>query len=117
MAYINAQETAQIRNALKAAFPTIKFSVRKQDSMALHVAVLKGNLDLVDGQINQYYLDDTSHPEFWKQVLDINKNGSDRKWFDESDSMTDYFHIAFYINLRVGEWNKPYINTTLKMAA
>jgi hypothetical protein len=117
MAYINAQETAQIRNALKAAFPTIKFSVRKEHSMALHVAVLKGNLDLQDGQINQYYLDDTSHPEFWKQVLDIIKNGSDRKWFDESDSMTDYFHIAFYINMRVGEWNKPYINTTLKMAA
>jgi hypothetical protein len=117
MAYINAQETAQIRNALKAAFPTMKFSVRKEHSMALHVVVLKGNLDLVDGQVNEYHLDKTSHPEFWKQVLEIIKTGSDRKWFDESDSQSDYFHIAFYIHMRVGEWNKPYINTNLKLAA
>lgn len=117
MAYINAQETAQIRNALKAAFPTIKFSVRKEHHSSLHVSVVKGDLDLQDGQINQYYLDKTSHPEFWNQVLEIIKTGSDRKWFDESDSQTDYFHIAFYINLRVGEWNKPYINTFLKLAA
>ena len=117
MAYINAQETAQIRNALKAAFPTMKFSVRKQHSMSLNVAVLKGNLDLKDGQINEYHLDKTSYPEFWNQVLDIIKNGSDRKWFNESDAMTDYFHIAFYIHMRVGEWNKPYINTEIKLAA
>jgi hypothetical protein len=117
MAYINAQETAQIRNALKVAFPTMKFSVRKQHSMSLHVAVLKGNIDLQDGQINEYYLDKTSHPDFWNQVLDIIKNGSDRKWFNESDSQSDYFHIAFYIHMRVGEWNKPYINTELQLAA
>jgi len=117
MAYINAQETAQIRNALKAAFPTIKFSVRKEHSMALHVSVMQGDLDLQDGQINEYHLDKTSHPEFWNQVLDIIKTGSDRKWFDESDSQTDYFHTAFYIRMRVGQWNKPYVNTALKLAA
>lgn len=117
MAYINAQETAQIRNALKVAFPTIKFSVRKEHSMSLHVTVLKGDLDLIDGQINQYYLERTAHPEFWEKVLEIIKTGSDRKWFDESDSQSDYFHTAFYIHLRVGDWKKPYINTSLKLAA
>jgi len=76
MAYINAQETAQIRNALKAAFPSMKFSVRKEHSMALHVAVLKGNINLQDGQVNEYHLDNTSHPDFWKQVLHIIKTGS-----------------------------------------
>jgi len=30
-------------------------------------------------------------------------------WFDESDSQTDYFHIAYYLNVNVGKWNKPYI--------
>jgi hypothetical protein len=117
MAYINAQETAQIRNALKIAFPTMKFSVRKEHSMALNVIVLKGNIDLQDGQINEYHLDETSHPEFWKQVLHIIKTGSDRKWFDESDSQSDYFHIAFYIHMRVGDWKKPYFNTENKLAA
>jgi hypothetical protein len=31
--------------------------------------------------------------------------------FDESDSMTDYFHVNFYLHLEIGKWNKPYIFT------
>ena len=38
----------------------------------------------------------------------IIKTGSDRKWFDKSDSMTDYFHVAFYIHLYVGHHEKGY---------
>jgi hypothetical protein len=32
-------------------------------------------------------------------------------WFDHSDSQSDYFHTAYYIDLNVGRWNKPYIVT------
>jgi hypothetical protein len=32
-------------------------------------------------------------------------------WFDESDSMTDYFHTAFYTDINVGRWNKPYVHS------
>jgi len=31
------------------------------------------------------------------------------KWFDDSDSMTDYFYTAFYYNTEIGKWNKKYI--------
>ena len=31
------------------------------------------------------------------------------KWFDKSDIMTDYFHTAYYIDINVGKWNKPYV--------
>ena len=30
------------------------------------------------------------------------------KWFDKSDLMTDYHHIAYYLNINVGKWDKPY---------
>ena len=30
------------------------------------------------------------------------------EYFDESDSMTDYFHCSHYIDINVGKWNKPY---------
>lgn len=30
-------------------------------------------------------------------------------WFDKSDSMTDYFHTAYYISIQAGKWNKPYV--------
>ena len=29
------------------------------------------------------------------------------KWFDKSDSMIDYFHTAWYNDIKIGEWNKP----------
>lgn len=35
----------------------------------------------------------------------IKKGGS---WFDNSDAQIDYFNTAFYIDVNVGKWNKPY---------
>ena len=29
-------------------------------------------------------------------------------WFDKSDSMSDYFHTAYYLSIHVGKWDKPY---------
>lgn len=35
----------------------------------------------------------------------IKKGGS---WYDESDIQTDYFNTAFYMDVNIGKWNKPY---------
>ena len=32
-------------------------------------------------------------------------------WYDRSDAMTDYFDTAYYVDVNVGKWNKPYIVT------
>ena len=29
-------------------------------------------------------------------------------WYDESDAMVDYFNTAYYVDINVGKWNKPY---------
>ena len=29
------------------------------------------------------------------------------KWFDKSDSMIDYFHTAWYNDIKIGGWDKP----------
>jgi len=31
-----------------------------------------------------------------------------RAWYDNSDAMTDYFDTAYYTNIRIGKWDKPY---------
>jgi hypothetical protein len=31
------------------------------------------------------------------------------EWFDKSDIMTDYFHTAYYYDISIGQWDKPYI--------
>jgi len=30
------------------------------------------------------------------------------EWYNNSDIMTDYFDRAYYIDINVGQWNKPY---------
>jgi hypothetical protein len=32
-------------------------------------------------------------------------------WYDRSDIQTDYFDTAYYVDVNVGKWNKPYILT------
>ena len=29
-------------------------------------------------------------------------------WYDESHAQTDYFNTAYYVDINVGKWNKPY---------
>ena len=121
MAYINAQEVKAIRDELKAQFPKFKFGVRKgSGSLSVDVTIKSGPTDFSNvlenhGQINQYHLHNYGeHQAFFEQIMRIIKiapstipNG--RRWFDESDSMTDYFHTAYYIHLQVGQWDTPYI--------
>jgi hypothetical protein len=32
-------------------------------------------------------------------------------WYDRSDIQTDYFDTAYYVDVNVGKWNKPYVLT------
>lgn len=117
MAYINAQEVSQIRKELKNKFPKFKFSVRKTSgSHAVAVSVMAGPTDFSDitdhsghVNVNHYHMYHYGHHEpFFDEVVKTIKSASDNKWFDESDPMTDYFHVAFYFDVSVGRWDKPY---------
>jgi hypothetical protein len=124
MAYISATEVSAIRKELKAQFPKFKFGVRKgSGSLSVDVTVKSGPVDFSDifdqtsrsyAQINQYHLGNYGkHEKFFEQILRIIKIAPStveggRRWFDESDAQTDYFHTAYYIHLQIGEWDKPY---------
>jgi hypothetical protein len=128
MAYISAEDVKAIRNELKAAFPTWKFSVRKDNSLAVAVTILKGTVSFEEGfensykdkkhcQVNQYYIDsnwtDLEARAALNKINEIMHNApgranADRKFFDKSDAQIDYFHTAFYTHLQVGAWNKDY---------
>lgn len=44
--------------------------------------------------------------EFLSKVIPAMKSAD---WFDETDIMTDYFNIAYYLDINIGTWQKPYI--------
>ena len=133
MAYISTQEVAAIRKQLKVQMPEYKFSVKRDHSSSVTVAFMKGpafkeftyrdrNGDNVAGDINTHEQLNHYHAERFygeengaiiKKVEKIIKTapfteGVCDLWFDESDSMTDYFHTAYYMSIHVGKWDKHY---------
>lgn len=122
MAYIKTEEVAAIRGQLKEKFKGLKFSVRKQHHSSVIVTIKAGNVDFSDilddsgyTQVNQYWLDRTGkHQHLFEEIIKVIKTApgtveGGREWFDESDSMTDYFHTAFYFSVNVGDYYKPYV--------
>ena len=122
MAYINAEDCARIRGALKVTFPNMKFAVRKSSgSHAVEVTIKEGNVDFTDiykhshligrdhVQVNQYHLDMYGeHQPLFAKIVDIIKTAPAKQWYDRSDAMVDYFDTAFYFNVSVGEYDAPY---------
>lgn len=40
------------------------------------------------------------------EIMVAMKRGGD--WYDRSDIQTDYFDTAYYVDVNIGKWNKPY---------
>jgi hypothetical protein len=119
MAYISTEEVAAIRKQLKAEMPEYKFSVKKNHHSSVTVAFMKGPaFEGMDDheQLNHYHAEKfygKKNAAIINKVEKIIKTApatvqGGREWFDESDSMTDYFHTAFYMSIHVGQWDKPY---------
>ena len=128
MAYINAKDVQAIRNELKEEFKKdIKFSVKKSNWNQVIVTLQQGTTDFSDitdkdgyAQINQYWLDRTGdHKPLFEKIINIIKTApirgegyhKNKGWYDNSDSMIDYFDTAYYISMNVGSWNQPYVQT------
>ena len=123
MAYIKTEEVKAIRNQLKETFPNLKFSVRRQHYSSVDITIKAGSIDFSplfkDGwekgyiQLNPYHLYHyNQYQSLFEQMVEIIKTapisaGGD-PWYDKSDAMTDYFDTAYYFNLNIGEWDKPY---------
>ena len=128
MAYITTEEVAEIRKELKETLGPkgFKFSVRKRHHMAVAVTITAGPADfsrllakenMAYAQINPYHTEFYGeHAELFETIIAIIKSApakatDGRAWYDKSDSQTDYFDTAFYINLNVGDFEKPYRRT------
>ena len=118
---LNIKEIAkEIRAALKKEFSSCKFSIR----ISRYAGGQSLDIDLVQGpfeaftkagedcrQVNPYYISSSNHfTAEAKKVLERAYAISKEYNYDNSDSMTDYFDVNFYVNMSVGQWNKPFKN-------
>ena len=63
-------------------------------------------------EINPYWYDehynDGTAKDFISEMITALKAAD---YYDRSDAQIDYFDTAYYYNLKVGDWNKPYTLT------
>ena len=134
MAYMNQERKAKIANALKPILA--KYGMKgtlKCRQHAITLTLRQGPIDFIGDlnesrngrlgvskdemrkryelSINPYWYQEHytgTALAFLSEVIPAMK-GAD--WYDRSDIQTDYFDTAYYYDVNVGSWNKPYTLT------
>lgn len=138
MAYVSKEVIEQVRTDLKALNKKfdVKTTVAGLHGLTLRVTIAEGVIDFGSNMsdcvlnewhakpykesrakylqeckgvnINHYYTDKQFSGialEYIEKLIAIIK----KQHWDESDAMTDYFHCSFYIDIKIGRWDKPYM--------
>tara|TARA_B100000676_G_C17989403_1_gene793919 strand:+ start:475 stop:864 length:390 start_codon:yes stop_codon:yes gene_type:complete len=125
MAYISQEEKKELTPAIKAVLNKygVKGTISINHYSTLVVKLKSGDLDLdALHQGQSLYAGETlsfTHGpkgnvwlgEAGTFLSELNDAMKGPKWFDHSDSMTDYFHLAHYTDIKFGDYKKPYVYT------
>jgi hypothetical protein len=121
MAYMNQAKKSIIAAALKQVVPASwKYSLAVRHHSTIVMTIAAAPFDLIgklydtertDISVNTYAaksnLKECEEKEILLKIIDcLNLEN-----FDNSDPMTDYFHVGHYVDLRIGAWDKPFIVT------
>ena len=111
MAYVSKETKAELAPGIKAVLKKygMKGTISVNHYSTLVVKVRSGSIDFgTTEDVNVYHIDtfyEGTAKKFLTELLAAMKGD---KWFDKSDSMVDYFHTAWYNDIKIGDWNKPY---------
>jgi hypothetical protein len=145
MAYMNQARKAELTPAIKSVLAKygMKGTIGVSNYSTLIVNLQSGNLDLIEeaNAFNREFAERTGQrfyevkgnyqanpykgPDAYADTMvgnffkDLTAAMRGKLWYDNSDIMTDYFDTAYYMEINVGKWNKPYVFTgeTLAEAA
>ena len=134
MAYINQNEKKELAVGIKAVLKKygVKGTIAVRNHMVLVVNIKSGKLDIIQNwfdtvtkkgtvndygdimakpeylSVNQYWIDENYSGVVKDFIHELYAAMKGDKWFDKSDIQSDYFHTAYYMDVNVGSWNKPY---------
>ena len=137
MAYMNQERKAKIAQALKPVLAKYKvkasLSVRNHSTICLtdksgpidfignsnrvcgssHYQTSRGFRPNTSGysDVNPYWFQDHYDGDAKAFLTEAFKALKSAGWYDNSDAMTDYFDTAYYCDINIGKWNKPYVLT------
>jgi len=133
MAYVSQEFKAKLAPTIKAICKkyNVKASIAVRNHSTLVLNIKEGKIDFLGSynkivgakpreahlpfqpatksiDVNTYWFHeqfDGVAKEFLTEMVAAMKGP---EFFDHSDSMTDYFHCSHYIDINIGQWNKPY---------
>jgi len=112
MAYVSQEKKKELAPLIKAVLSkyAMKGSIAVDNHSSLVVNLKSGPLDFgsTNTHINPYWYQEHytgKVKEFLTELIAAMKSGG---WYNKSDIQTDYFNAAWYIDINVGKWNKPY---------
>jgi hypothetical protein len=129
MAFMNQEKKAKLAPGIKAVLKKygVKGSLAVRNYSTLVMNIKSGPIDFI-GNFNEVRMDRRTNPDdLAKDYLQINPywyqehfTGKAHKFLselfremnagnhDRSDIMTDYFDVGWYVDVNIGNWNKPY---------
>jgi hypothetical protein len=136
MAHVSQEVITKARLALKALNKEygVKATLSGKGDSTLYLTIAEGKIDFIGNfcenvkakriqhdtqqvidwvtkeqniSVNQYYLD-SSFDGIALEYLEKAKSIMLVDHWDRSDIQSDYFNCAYYLNISIGRWNKPY---------
>ena len=141
MAYMSQQKKAQLAPAIKAVLKKyrVKGSLAVHNHSTLVLNIKSGPIDFVENylqtdadkpharkvspeqaaymrekqslDVNPYWYQEHYTGEALAFLSEIIPAMKAADWYDKSDAQVDYFDTAYYFDVNVGSWNKPYTLT------
>lgn len=116
MAYVPKELKVKVNALLKDIIPkSWKWSLAVQHHSKLVLTIAKAPVDLVainnnHRDLNTYWYKDNlkAQPAELLNLLTSIVNAMNVDNFDDSDAMSDYFNVGYYITVQFGKWDKPF---------
>jgi len=124
MAYMNQERKAKIAEQVKPILARYGMKgTLKTDRHSITLTLKSGKIDFINDlvnphraelrkdyalDINPYWFQEHYGGESYHFLREIMNAMRSADWYDRSDIQTDYFDTAYYYNVHVGNWQKPY---------
>jgi hypothetical protein len=139
MAYMNQEKKAKIAIALKPILAKykVKASLSVNNHSTIVLTVKSGKIDFIENfiatdsnvmhgrrmsqeqisyirknnslDVNPYWFKEHFSGVAKEFLTDAMQALKSADWYDETDAQIDYFNTAYYVDINIGKWNKPYV--------
>ena len=128
MAYMNQEKKSKIAAAIKPILAKYKLkgTLSVSNHMTIVLTIKSGSIDFIGNfnltnastprfqgaeksiQVNPYWYQEQFDGVAKAALSELVPAMKSADWYDRSDSRIDYFDTAYYVDVNVGKWDKPY---------